>query len=212
MAATQAVVGGSTTPASLSTGLGPVAPRSVASWLTNPNVLSTGIGAAANLVGAGIASHANTEAAKLQAKALADALAYEKQRDAYLQGLERQRYSELNARLEPYMAAGRTTGDRLATLLGVNPASYQYGTAAGADAGPGPVVTPPYPPASPPSPYETFRPRPADVPSTGTAVPRAGYPSPDAAPVNMRAPDGSMKAVPRDQVAHFQSRGAQVVG
>ncbi len=189
----------------------------VASLLTNPNVLSTGIGAGAQLVGAGIASHANTEAAKIQAESFRQALAYEKQRDAYLQGLERQRYSELNQRLEPYMAMGRTQGDRLATLLGVNPASYQYGTAVGADAGPGPVVTPPYPPpAQPQQDFYQRGPATPGSPPMGTAVPREGYPPPGSPPARamtlMRAPDGSTKQVPSDRVSFFTQRGAQVIG
>jgi len=222
MAETANVVSGGTVPASLSTGLGPVAKQSalssVGNFLGSPGggaALSAGLG----LLGTGIAASGQTKAAEIQAQYLREALAYEKQRDAYLQQLEAARYGDISRRLEPYQAQATTTGDALARLLGVNPASYQYGTPEGAaSSSMDPPVTMPTPMPTPPPSLST----PTGLPATDVmrqAATQAGmygrWPFPASPPsggtVLMRAPDGSTKQVPPDQVAHYTQRGAQIV-
>jgi hypothetical protein len=222
LAETANVVGGGTVPASLSTGLGPVAGKStlgkIGNWLSTPGG-STALSAGLGLVGTGIAASGQTKAAEIQAQYLREALAYEKQRDAYLQQLEAARYGDISRRLEPYQAQATTTGDALAKLLGVNPASYTYGTPEGAaSSSMGPPVQMPSPMATPPKTTGTPTGLPAGDVLRGAAT-QAGmygrwpFPAtpPSAGTVTMRAPDGTTKQIPQDQIAHYTSRGAQVV-
>jgi hypothetical protein len=207
MAATQAVVGGSTVPASLSSAGVPAGVTggvgsTLKSWLTNPSVLTAGIGTAGSLIGAGIQSSGISKAAEIEAAVQREALQYEKQRDQYLQGLESQRYGELNQRLQPYISTGQNASDRMAQILGL-PAPSPYT----------PSQPIPSTPAIPPG-YDQRGPgTPGGVP-TGVAVPRGGT-TPNPVPaqlVMMRAPDGSQQHVPADQVSHYQQLGAQVIG
>ena len=164
------------------------------------------------LGGAAIQSAANTNAAKIQAQTAAQALAYVKQRDQYLQNLEANRYAQYNARVQPYQDMANTTGDKLAKLLGVNPGSYTYGLPSGASTPP-PAI-PPSIPSQPPGPtYQTRTGLDTSGPPVGTAIPRPGGPlgTQYGGLVTMRAPDGSLKQVPPEQVSHFQQAGAQVV-
>ncbi len=174
-----------------------MAPRSVGSvlggigsFLSSPGG-ATALQVGGGLLGAGIAASGVSKAAEIEAAVQREALAYEKQRDQYLQNLEAQRYGELNTRLQPYIAQGANASDRMAHLLGLPPS------------GPAPV-SPPVPGAIPTAgPYDQRGPAtPGSVPS-GTAIPR-GTP----ATVLLRAPDGSTQAVPADQQAHYMSRGA----
>jgi len=172
------------------------------SWLTNPSVLTAGIGTAGALIGAGIQSSGISKAAEIEAAVQREALQYEKQRDQYLQGLEAQRYGELNQRLQPYISTGQNASDRMAQILGL-PAPSPYT----------PSQPIPSTPAIPPG-YDQRGPgTPGGVP-TGVAVPRGGT-TPNPVPaqlVMMRAPDGSQQQVPADQVSHYTQRGAQVIG
>lgn len=78
------------------------------SWL-GP-LLDYGIPVAGTVIGSAIANHANNKAIEAENARYAEALAFEKQA-----------YSDLRARLEPYIAAGANTSDRQAALLGVSP-------------------------------------------------------------------------------------------
>jgi hypothetical protein len=220
MAATQAVVGGSTVPASLAApaaagGTGGVL-GGIGRFLGSPGG-ATALGVAGQLGGAAIQSSGISKAAEIETAFQREALEYEKQRDQYLQQLEANRYGELTQRLQPYMSMGATTGDNLAQLLGVNPASYQYGTAAGADAGGAvvPNVTPHMPGAPLPIPpgYDQRGPGTPGSNPTGVAVPRGGIgPTTPAQMVMLRAPDGTQKQVSAEQVSHYTALGAQVIG
>jgi hypothetical protein len=182
----------------------------VGSILSSPAGLA-GIGTAGSLIGAGIQSSGISKAAEIEAQFQREALAYEKQRDQYLQNLEAQRYGELNQRLQPYMDLGTTRGDKLAALLGVNPASYQYGTEAGAEQPPAqtwPGVNQATYGAIQPT-QANFRPRPPGVPSEGTAVPRPG--TMGGQTVMVRAPTGETRQLSPEQAQQAVARGAQIV-
>src|SRR5205814_7890595 len=69
---------------------GAAATKGVSNWLSP--LLQYGIPTAGALAGAQIQSTGIKEAAEIQAKSTAEALAYEKERDQYLRGLESQRY------------------------------------------------------------------------------------------------------------------------
>jgi hypothetical protein len=219
MAATQAVVGGSTVPASLAapaaTG-GGFSLGGVGRFLSSPGG-ATALGVAGQLGGAAIQSSGISKAAEIEAQFQREALQYEKQRDQYLQQLEANRYGELTQRLQPYMSMGTTTGDALAQMLGVNPASYQYGTAAGADSGGAavPNVTPHMPGAPLPIPpgYDQRGPGTPGSNPTGVAVPRGGGgpATPAGGLVTVRAPTGEQRQLPPDQAQQAVAKGAQIV-
>lgn len=133
----------------------------IGSAFSSPNVIGAGIGAAGNLIGAGIAAGGATDAAKIQAAYLEKALEYEKQRDAYLQGLERQRYANVQQRLTPYLALGNSAADRIARLMGGSAVLPQLPT--GSDQPPPPVPLQDYYQRGPATPGS---------PPLGTAVPR----------------------------------------
>jgi hypothetical protein len=175
---------------------------SVTSWLSGTGQFlgspggATLAGVAGNLIGAGIQSSANTKAAEIAAQTAREALAYEKQRDAYAQQLEASRYGDLTGRLAPYISTGQNASARMAAILGL-PAPDPATT--------GPVA--PTPMGSTPNAAPTYQTHPGldtSQPPVGTAIPRPGG-------VLMRAPDGTLKQVPPDQVPHYQSRGAQLV-
>ncbi len=157
-------------------------PLPLAAWLPSA------IGAAGQLLGAGVSSSGATKAAEIQAKYLREALAYEKQRDQYLQSLEANRYGNLEHRLSPYMALGQGASERIGRLLGLDLA------------GPGGAEQS----VQGIPPYHAQGSFPGNLPG-------AGQPKQPAAPgatVMLRAPDGSTQAVPQDQVPHYLNRGA----
>jgi len=86
--------------------------------LLNPSVLSTGLGVAGQLIGGKIAANSAEDAANIQAAYLEKALAYEKERDAYLRQLESSRYGDIQQRLGPYMQLGSSAAERIQRLLG----------------------------------------------------------------------------------------------
>ena len=81
---------------------------------------ATAIQALGGLGAAAIGASGQNQAAEIQAKYLREALAYEKQRDAYLQNLEANRYGNLEQRLNPYMALGQGASERIGRMLGLN--------------------------------------------------------------------------------------------
>jgi len=218
MAATQAVLHGSTVPASLSNagvpgssvlgGLG-----KVGNWLSTPGG-GEALSVAGGLIGAGIQAHGQTKAAEIQAAYLREALAYEKQRDAYLQNLEAGRYADISHRLQPYQDMATTTGDRLAKLLGVNPASYTYGTPEGAASSSMPPAQPsPTAPTIPPG-YDQRGPGTPGSYPTGVAVPR-GATTPNPVPsqlVMVRAPTGETRQLDSQTAQLAVQKGATIVG
>jgi len=202
MAATQAVVGGSTVPASLSSAGVPGSSilGGVGKFLGS-GLGSTLIGTAGSLIGAGIQSSGISKAAEIEAQFQREALAYEKQRDQYLQGLEAQRYGEFNQRLQPYMNLGQSAGARMAQILGLDPSQF-------APAQTWPGVTGSETGALQSDMHQRGPATPGG-PAQGTAVPRPGMTS---QMVTMRGPDGSTKQVPQTDVSHYTSLGAQVIG
>ena len=165
------------------------------------DLLRYGVPTAGNIVGGLIQANAAGSAADKQQKYLEEALSYEKQRDAAAIALEGSRYANYSGNIAPYLATGNSANTRMASLLGLP------STAATAKAS---------------TPAPTFTPTPGSNPGQvvtppGTVVPGLNAPTPTrpaavtTQPVMMRAPDGSTQQVPPEQVAHFQSRGAQVV-
>ena len=114
--------------------------------------------------------------------------------------------------VQPYQDMANTTGDKLAQLLGVNPASYTYGLPSGASTPP-PAIPPSIPSQQPGPTYQTRTGLDTSTTPVGTAIPRPGGPlgTQYGALVTMRGPDGSMKQVPPEQVQHYSQLGAQVV-
>lgn len=88
--------------------------KGVSSWL-----LGSALPVAGNLIGAAIQANAQNNATEAQQKALAEALAYEKQRDAYLTGTEANRYANLTKSLAPYSDSGSAADARMAQVLGL---------------------------------------------------------------------------------------------
>jgi hypothetical protein len=185
---------------------GAAATSTVAKYLTP--ALQYGLPIAGSLIGAGITSSGLERAAEIQAQSFKDALEYEKQRDEYLKGLESQRYGELNARLQPYIATGQTASDRMASLLGLNPSGHGYTPPQPAqvqNAGVLPTTQPGGAPIMRTPTLPDRRTMPAETPTT------LQPPAPTPQMVTMRAPDGSTRNIPVNQVARFQSLGAEVV-
>lgn len=251
LAATAGIVGGGGVPSSLAAG-----GSTALAGLSYGDLLKYGLPVAGNLVGGLIQAKASTAANDAQQKYLEEALAYQKEQDAYtrtrqsgLDAQEVQRYGAYQNRISPFIQNGTSSNDRMAALLGLparsgssgggesgdpisyadrlsaadklkvdaelkaansndNPA-YWYGVnaqhggfdATGADwnhqristgdgVGKGYVG--------------------AGAPSTAGASP-AGVSAPSPASVQMRAPDGSVKTVPADQVDFYKQRGAMLL-
>jgi hypothetical protein len=193
----------------------------IGKWLSP--FLSTVVPTIGQLAGAGIQAGGIKDAAEIQAKSFADALAYEKQRDQYLQNLEASRYSDLTGRLEPYIATGQTANDRMATLLGINPQEHGYTMPsqltsgalrpAAPAVGAGQTVSAPPPTAAPPmnappAGGNQYQPTVQPVRAEGPQIPAASGTEPT---VLMQAPDGSTRQIPQSQQQHFEQLGAKVV-
>ncbi len=150
-------------------GAGTAAASKIPSWL------APAIGVAGNLAGTAIAANTSSSAADKQAAGVQAALDFEKQQ-----------YADLTGRLAPYVAAGTSSTDRMAQLLGL-PARAATTATAPPTRGPALGNAPPPAPAQP-------------------AAPASG------GMVTLQAPDGSTKSVPADQVLHYQALGAKVLG
>ena len=174
--------------AGVGAGAGAVAPVAPAAAASSPSwlgpILGAGIGAGAQLGGAAIAAHGNTEAAKIQDAFAREALAYEKERDKYGSATEANRYAAMMSGLSPYVDTGADADVRMAQLLGL-PAPQPRATTA-----PPPQYAAPNLPGTPPSAA------PAQPAGSGAQA------------VTMRAPDGSTQSVPPDQIAHYEQKGA----
>jgi hypothetical protein len=140
--------------------------------------------------------------------------------------LQQQQFQQTQANLAPYRTSGLPALATLNNIFTPGGAAAASPQANGAPLGPGTLTPGTLDP-------NTGRSIPAQVrsglgPVVGQAGPRAGIssgpsmggtlaslaggsPSAQGGTVQMRAPDGTMEAVPLSQVAHFQSLGAQVV-
>jgi len=166
--------------------------------------LRYGLGPAAGLAGSAIQAHAASQAQDAQQHYLDQALAYEKEKDAYdrkvaedARALEQQRYGDREGRLAPYRATGAASNASMAAFLGL-PAPADGGL-------PAPK---PFTPTTP-LPYA-----PAVQPDRTTASAAPGAPATPASSgplVTVRAPTGATRQVPESQVSYWQSRGATVV-
>lgn len=192
-------------------GVAPAATAGVAG--TRPwwqDLIAPGLAAGTGLLGAQIQSTGIREAAEIQAAYLREALAYEKERDKYLRETEASRYADVTGRLQPYIATGQTANDRMAALLGLNPAGHGYTPPPASSAsipqnrGPvgwgkragGQMQTPVLP---------THQTLPEAGPAAEMGIQAQGQ------TVTLRAPDGTVRTVPADQVEHFRARGAVMV-
>jgi hypothetical protein len=124
MAATSAVVGGSTVPASLAAGGAGVAHALNYTDLIGRYVLPT----AGGLVNGLLQRGDENDRFAAQQKYLEDALAYAKEKDAYdrqrtegLDAQERTRYAGYQGRMDPFIKTGTSANARMAALLGLNP-------------------------------------------------------------------------------------------
>lgn len=193
-------------------GLGATAARTAAtSGNLAGDVLRYGVPVAGSVIGSLIQAHAQGTATDAQQKYLEEALAYEKSRDAAAIALEANRYSNYSANVAPYLATGASANTRMAGLLGL-PAS-----SAAADvskpAAPGgsptapisPIVRPPGVSGPGPSDMHLM----SDTPAPTAAGPPAASPG---QMILMRAPDGSTRSVPANQLQHWLSVGATQVG
>lgn len=141
------------------------------------------IGGVTNLIGAGMAANANTEGAALNNKYLEDALAYEKQKDAYLQTTEANRYGSMMAAEAPYRAGGASATSAMTQFLGL------------------PASAPNAAPMAPPT-------MPSSVQAPAAPVNRPAMPAGAPGLVTMKAPDNSIQQVKLSDVPHFESLGA----
>lgn len=108
--------------------------------------------------------------------------------------LQKEMYQTTRNDLAPYRALGQGASAGLGYFMGIP--GYEQGNRG---------ILPPSAQGQPITPPATAPTAPA-MPSSGTTAPAtASEPM-----VAMRAPDGSMRAVPQSQVSHYQARGAQV--
>ncbi len=168
LAAGGAASGGAVLPAVVGAA-GTAAASKIPSWL------APAIGIGGQLAGTAIAANASSSAADKQAAGVQAALDFEKQQ-----------YADITGRLAPYVAAGTSSTDRMAQLLGL-PARSATTATAPPTRGPAVGNAPPPAPAQP------------------TAAPTGGM-------VTLQAPDGTTKSVPSEQVPHYQALGAKVLG
>lgn len=223
-ASTSALVGGTAAAGATAPLVAPSASRILGGYAP---LLSTGIGVGADLIGARMQTNASRDAAELQDKYLREALAYEKEKDAY----ERQRqaeqtqydrtwkegqYSDIVSRMQPYITAGGNAADRQARLLGLpsSPSPNQAPLTSGR-VGAAPVT------GGTSSNGFTLTPSPSGA---VTPLPGAGMPAPVQGPavqpakmaapemVLLQSPNGSQKQVPADQVDYWIQKGATRVG
>lgn len=147
--------------------------------------IPAGLAAAGSLVGAGLQSDAVSSAAKAQQDAANKALT-----------LQQTMYNTTRSDLSPYASIGNGALMNLRQLAGIPAAASA--PASGVPQSIGSFAKTP----------------PAGAPIVGTAVPR-GTVSPngtDSGYVTLRAPNGSTKAVPMNEVPHWVSLGAQIMG
>lgn len=156
-----------------------------------PSWLGPAIGAGGNLLGTVISANANSNAAELNQKYLEDALAYEKERDAYTRSTEANRYGALTSGLSPYRSTGTAANARMADLLGLPT------------------------PASAPMPANQPMTGMGSLAATTGGMAAPGVITQPIAPaptIMMQAPDGSTQQVPADQEGHWTQMGARRVG
>lgn len=153
-----------------------------------PLVIASIIAGGAGIAASAINSNAAGNAAHTAAQGTSEALDYTKQKDAQdradaltAQSANYAQTQARDARLQPYLQAGAGASQRLQGGLGLPRVAIQ-----------------PLPPAP------TFT-------STFTPTPATQMPAQTGQMVTMRAPNGSTKQVPSNQVAHYQTLGAQVV-
>lgn len=156
---------------------------------TTAAIIAASVAAAGSSVASSvIGSKAANKAGKTQAAAEEKALA-----------LQRQMYQEAQPRYAPYQQMGQNALPTLAALAG-NVQAPRYGQNLADLSLYG-------------APPQNMAPRPAAGPGMGLPggpAPQPPQPQPGGT-VMMRAPNGAQQAVPREQVAHFQQKGATVV-
>lgn len=106
------------------------------------DLLRYGLPVAGNLVGGIIQANAEGRASDAQQRYLEEALAYEKEKDAYdrsrtarLDALEMSRYGDFQGRIAPFIANGVSSNDRMAALLGLPARAGGGGSVGGGPSG-----------------------------------------------------------------------------
>ena len=177
-----------------------------------------------------IESAANRKSAELQAQTSREALEYAKEEDKYRYKTEGNRYAALRAGLDPYVEQGYNSAQQGGEAMGLPPLAPRRQTEAPPTYANETVTIPGEPtfsrttgpPLSHPMPGQPGGPPISAEQRASAGMPPAppapdqGVPSPPStggsAMVTLRAPDGSIKQVPASELAHWQSKGAQVVG
>lgn len=167
------------------------------------SILRYGVPTVGNLVGGIIQANASGKASDAQQRYLEEALAYQKEQDAYnrktaaehydySKNTEASRYGDYTNNIAGYVATGNSANARMASLLGLPPNAPMTGSSMPkVSAASVPAVT-----GVAPSPGVTTQPQ------TRTNEPM----------VTMQGPDGSQKQVPSSQVDHYKQIGATVIG
>lgn len=202
MAATTAAMGGLTPPASLGAVYGGAAPAVAAgskavSALTSPNIWSTIISGAGNLLGAWNASNASSNAAQLQSDAITHAADLQAKAAADSLAFQKQQWDTTQANQAPWLKTGQGAITTLGQLMGLNGSATSAPTGA-----PGPQLA---------------RPPVAGPGMLGSIYGTAGRPQ-TSAPVDQPAskyaritwPDGSQDNVPQASLDQYKLLGAQV--
>jgi len=173
--------------------------------LSTAIIIGAGIAAGSQVGGAIVASKANKKAAELQAGSTDKALEEQKRQYEQTRADTERMYQQQRTDEAPYLGLGAGAVGALQYGLGLTPPATKpvapQPTLPGAPI-PGPTTPPVRPTGPPQGALGRFAggPQGSGLPpgSTGTGVP-------------MRAPNGQMKSVPPDQVAHYTEMGAQVV-
>ena len=157
-------------------------------WNVAKKIAEIGVPAAAGIYGAKKTADAYSDAAKIEAETAEKALA-----------LEEEMYERRRADLTPYRIAGQGAAATLSNLMGI--AQPNMGTVSARP----PAGTPaaqeiPVPPSATPAPA---------VP--GQAAPRGNLTPPSSGATRMRAPDGTVRLIPPDQVQQALANGGQMV-
>lgn len=164
-------------------------------------LIAAGVGAGATIYGAHSQQSAQRDASRAENASLDEALAYEKEQDAYNrqrdeeqtrydrakyeegQVYDRGQYADFLGRLDPYRAAGTGALTRLSSHFGGSAPAMTYAKPTSLNLPTGPESAPP---------------------QTGGLRGGTGM-------VVIQAPDGSTREIPASQADHYISRGGVVV-
>jgi hypothetical protein len=179
-------------PAAATTAVTAGGPDVAKNWLTGFNWVAPTVDTSGNIISAVIQANAAGNASELNAKAVADALAFEKQK-----------YGELISNVQPYISSGQSANSRMAQLLGLPSAPRgRVGPSGSGYSGWSNVTSP--------SGAQFVTPGTNGMPTGGTMAPNTGG---SGGQVTLVAPDGSKHQFDaRDpRIRHYVGMGAQML-